>query len=773
MPSHRSRVPLVAVSRPRAWIVAVALVAAATAVRAVLDPVLGAVSPWALYLLAVLAAAAYGGLAPGLLAVGLATVAGLNLFVEPRQSFAFEAQHELASVLVFDGVALALVATAARMRGALDEREAERSAADRERARATAILESITDAFFAVDAAWRFTYVNPRAEAYYGRRREDMLGRSLWEVLPEKKGTGFEEAFREARDRAAAVHFEAQSPETRRWVEVHAYPADDGLAVYFRDVTEQRRARDELARLNAELRAKVRELETVIDIAPVAIAIARDPHCDVVTANRAFHELVGTRAGHNVALDGAIDDAPYRVRRDGRWLGADELPLQQAAASGQPDEFEVELVRADGAVRRIYGHAAALFAADGRVRGAIAAMLDLTEQQRAAEERERLLAASEQARAEAERASRAKDEFLAVLSHELRSPLQGVLGWVTLLRRGRLDEAQRQRALETIERVVRAQAELVNGILDQSKAARGRVEVQAVRVSLREVLHGTVEEMLPDARSRGLEVATTLDDCGPVVGDPERLHQVFRNILQNAIKFTPSGGRIDVRCLRHDGTAVTEVRDTGIGIAPAFLPRVFERFTQADATTTRRFGGVGLGLAIAQQLVELQGGRIEAQSEGEGRGATFRVHLPVAPDAAPGHCHDDEPRDADLRGLRVLVVEDDADVREPVALALGERGARVETAGSVREAIAACARRRPDVVVSDLSMPDEDGYALVAQLRRAPGTGRVRAIALTGLASPADRGNVLRAGFDAHVAKPVDPDALVRVIRSVACDEVA
>jgi signal transduction histidine kinase len=381
---------------------------------------------------------------------------------------------------------------------------------------------------------------------------------------------------------------------------------------------------------------------------------------------------------------------------------------------------------------------------------------------RAAAERETLLHEAERARAEAESASRAKDEFLAVLSHGLRTPLQGVLGWVSLLRDGRLDAAQQGRALQAIEHSTRLHTRLVNDLLDVSCIISGELTVESRPLDLSAAVREAIDQLRPRAAARGVTLDASVAECGVTLGDPERLHQVLDNLLSNALTFTPPGGTVSVRCERDGRDVVIVVEDTGEGIAAEFLPRLFERFQQADSSISRYHGGLGLGLAIARRVVELHGGCITADSAGVGRGATFTVRLPVREPEHPGSAPSPWSAPGALSGRHILVVEDDADSREAIALALSLEGASVESAGSVHEALGRLGSTRFEAVVSDLSMPGADGFMLLEQLR-AHGV-EAPAIAVSGFATPEDRARALAAGFSVHMAKPIDVEVLLRTV---------
>ena len=402
----------------------------------------------------------------------------------------------------------------------------------------------------------------------------------------------------------------------------------------------------------------------------------------------------------------------------------------------------------------------------------------LAARQRAEVEREQLLALERAARAEMEAASRAKDEFLAVLSHELRTPLQPILGWVKVLRQQRLDDRTTGRALETIERNARTQAQIIEDLLDISRIIAGKLHVELHPMSLVPVIEGAVEAVRAAADAKSLRITTDLDQHRVEVnGDAHRMQQVMWNLLSNAVAFTPSGGGVHVALTQNGGDVVICVSDTGRGISPDFLPHMFERFRQADSTSTRRHGGLGLGLAIVRHIMELHQGTVRADSEGEGRGATFTVTLPLLAGGARVLSHHERPQaevDAAtgpvLEGLRVLVVDDDADTCELLTTVLGYYGADVSSAGSVSEALAVMEHEWPQVLVSDIAMPGEDGYALVQRLRvieRERGQ-HVPALALTAHARASDTERAYLAGFEAHVAKPVEPAELAQIIARLA-----
>jgi signal transduction histidine kinase/ActR/RegA family two-component response regulator len=397
------------------------------------------------------------------------------------------------------------------------------------------------------------------------------------------------------------------------------------------------------------------------------------------------------------------------------------------------------------------------------------------QQERAAsrEELAHALRREQDARAHAESANRAKDEFLATLSHELRTPLNAILGWSGLLRDAGGDPERLARGLAVIDRNGRTLAQLVSDLLDMSRIAAGRIEVEHADVDLLEAIDDAVEALRAAARAKGVALSRSAGPELPrVVGDAGRLRQVAWNLVSNAVKFTPPGGSVDVRLVREGGAAVLEVKDTGVGMSRDFLPVVFDPFVQAEGASVRRHGGLGLGLAITKQLVALHGGTIHAESDGPGRGSTFRVVVPETartPALAPVVA--DTRRE--LGGARVLVVDDEGDSRDVLLQLLASWGAQTVGAASVREALEAIAREPPDLIVSDIAMPGEDGFSFVRELRRleaARGARPVPVAALTAFARPEDRQRALSAGFDAHLAKPVDPTTLHATIAGLLRD---
>jgi PAS domain S-box-containing protein len=447
--------------------------------------------------------------------------------------------------------------------------------------------------------------------------------------------------------------------------------------------------------------------------------------------------------------------------------------------AGEMYEGDIPALRRDGAVMTVRVSNSPLVDAQGQVIGYIGISVDITEQKRIEDERVRLLELERAAREVAETASLAKDEFLATVSHELRTPLNAMLGWIYLLRTGRLDPVTHERALETIERNTRLQAQLIEDLLDVSRIIAGKLRLNIRPMDISSAIVAAIESLRLAAEARGVEYRFVSDpSAGVIICDPDRMQQVIWNLLSNAIKFTPRGGHVEIRLERENEHALIVVKDTGQGISPEFLPYVFDRFRQADSSATRIHSGIGLGLSIVRHLVELHGGTVMAESAGLDQGSTFTVRLPLIGSQSKS-AEVFRPEDfsslaslrlAALDGLRVLVVEDDSDARELLATLFGRCRVDVRAVASCAEALRVIQEQKPDVLVSDIAMPGEDGYTLIRRLRQLDPDhgGRIPAIALTAYARDEDRDRALAAGFQAHLTKPVEPAELTAVVASLA-----
>ena len=445
--------------------------------------------------------------------------------------------------------------------------------------------------------------------------------------------------------------------------------------------------------------------------------------------------------------------------------------------AGERVSWEYEIVGLKGTRRWMETHAVPLPLPDGRV-GQLAVTRDVTARKQFEQEREMLLQSERAARSDAERASQLKDEFLATLSHELRTPLNAIVGWSQILSVDS-DREELEEGLETVRRNAFAQTRLIEDLLDLSRIISGKVRLDVQSVDLPKVIEEALDSVRPAAEAKGIRLRRVIDPlAGNISGDPMRLQQVVWNLLTNAIKFTPKEGKVDVILERVNSHLEITVHDSGIGIDPEFLPVIFERFRQVDSSTTRSFGGLGIGLSIVKQLVELHGGSIRVKSAGVGQGSTFMIALPLAPIRHNGvrdHPATVQPAkmdfpQMDLAGVKVLVVDDESDARALVKRVLTQCGAEVQTAGSAAEGLDAIRSFRPHVLVSDIGMPGTDGYQFIRSVRSlAPDDGgKIPAVALTAFARSEDRVNTMLAGYQVHVTKPIEPQELAVTVHSLS-----
>jgi PAS domain S-box-containing protein len=451
--------------------------------------------------------------------------------------------------------------------------------------------------------------------------------------------------------------------------------------------------------------------------------------------------------------------------------------ISRIARGERVDHFETIRVTKSGRLIEVSVTVSPIKDGTGTVVGASKILRDITERRHAELERDRMLAKERELREHAERADRIKNEFLATLSHELRTPLTAILGWAQILRSESLPADNVRRAGDVIYRNAQMQAQLVEELLDMNRILMGKVRIDVQPLELSAVIEAAIESVQPSVEAKGIRMVKLLDPlAGPVRGDPTRLQQVVWNLLSNAVKFTPKGGRVEVALERVNSHVEISVSDTGIGIQPEFLAHVFDRFSQADASTTRRYSGLGLGLAIVKHLVELHGGTVHAKSAGEGLGATFRVALPLSParhSTEADRVHPGAPCSApidwtppDLSGKAVLLVEDDPDSAEIVSRILGRSGAKVTIAFSANEALAMGLISQFDLLISDIGMPGMDGFELIKSIRaldKAAG-GKIPAVALTAFSRTEDRRSAMMLGYDVFLSKPVDPWELVAVV---------
>jgi PAS domain S-box-containing protein len=495
--------------------------------------------------------------------------------------------------------------------------------------------------------------------------------------------------------------------------------------------------------------------------------VSKDLNGIITSWNRAAERLFGYKAEEVIGKPVSILIPSERP---------DEEPtiLARLRRGERIDHYETIRVRKDGQRLHVSLTVSPIKNAEGRIVGASKIARDISEQKRAQEEIATLLASERSAREEAEVANRAKDEFLAVLSHEMRTPLTAMLGWLTILRGHRLDEETTKHAIETVERNAKAQAQLIEDLVDVSRIVGGKLNLEVRPVDLLSVIDASVDVVRPAVAAKQIHLEVNTEKAvPPVSADPARLQQVIWNLLSNAVKFTPKGGTIEVRVSQVESSAEIVIRDNGIGISEDFLPLVFERFRQAESVATRSHRGMGLGLAIVRHLVELHGGTVIAESEGENKGSTFTIRLPLAAVKYSGDVlierdHKGNGHDHALDGVRILLVEDEPDASELIALVLKGSGAHVEAVDSVGDAMQRMPLFIPDLLLSDIGLPVESGYDLIRKVRSlSTNMNKVPAIALTAFATENDRKKSLSAGFQAHLAKPVEPADLVRTIQTL------
>jgi signal transduction histidine kinase/ActR/RegA family two-component response regulator len=500
-----------------------------------------------------------------------------------------------------------------------------------------------------------------------------------------------------------------------------------------------------------ELRQRLQSLQAIIARAPVPIAIAHDPECRFISANHALSSLLRLPDDANISLTPPPGERPpYRIQRNGRDLPADELPMQYAIAHRTAVANDIEMVLADGTVVYVQNDVELLFDTKGRIYGCVSVCIDMT-RQRLAE-----IALRD--------ADRRKDEFLATLSHELRNPLAPMRTAIEIMRVARGDADLVEKARTTLERQLHQLVRLTDDLLDVSRITHDKVELRRERIDLRAVLQASVESMRPTIDSH--EHTLTLDlPKEPLWANADfaRLAQAFSNLLSNAAKYTPRGGRIHVAASAAGDFATVSVSDTGVGISPTKLPRIFDMFTQLQEHGDRTYGGLGIGLTLAKRLIELHGGTIEASSEGPGRGSVFTVRLPTAAVACPG---DTLSRDGDSRPVgpcRVLVAEDHPDSAEMMRLMLSFKGHDVRIADDGERAVAIAEEFEPQIAFLDIGMPRLDGYEAARRIRARLGS-RVLLVALTGWGQDEEKRRSHEAGFDHHLTKPPEPEILDRLI---------
>ncbi|MDI1445532.1 ATP-binding protein [Polyangium sp. 6x1] len=667
------------------------------------------------------------------------------------------------------------------------------------------LLAHVPFGFAFLDHACRYELVNTTLARMNGLPAKDHRGRTLHEVVP-TFAPMVEPLVRKVLATGESIEgIEMTVAPMDRADEERAYRLDlfpvlapDGavasVGVLLVDITERKRAdrmEGEIREARARAEQSLSKLEAILGSMAEAVLVSDAQgnfvSLDPSTRNpsgsgiRADGRPLSPAIGMNLR-DFAGETALSTL--DGRELPLAEWPISRAIRGEVFNDLDLRLHRTTGEMLVVRYAGRAVRDAHGHVELGVVTMRDVTRELRAAEEREALLASERAARAEAQRASRLKDEFLATVSHELRTPLTAIAGWSQILRKPGLAQATVSRGLEVIDRNARLLTQLISDLLDVGRIVSGKLKLDVSSVDLEVVIDAALESVRHAADAKSIELSRCEGERGrTILGDPARIQQIAWNLLSNAIKFTSRGGLVEVSCTSHDTRVEIAVKDTGQGITPEFLPHVFERFRQADASAARQHGGLGLGLAIVRHLAELHGGRVRAESEGPGKGARFVVELPVAPisdDTEPkapsARAPSPERAQAslanvhDLSGARVLVVDDEPDTRDVVQRLLEEHGADVVAAASAEEALALVEARSIDVLVSDLGMPGMDGFALIREIRSGKRLepSRLPAIALTAFVRAEDRRRALASGYQAHIEKPIEPMELIAAVGALS-----
>ena len=637
----------------------------------------------------------------------------------------------------------------------------ERKRLERDARHCAAIVSSTDDAIISKNLDGTVVSWNPAAERLFGYRAAEVVGRSIRLIVPDDRQHEEDEVLNRVRRGDIVDHFETLRVRKDGTLVPISLTVSPIRSASGEIVGASKIARD-LSRTQNLQRDAVR-LVAIVDSSDDAI-VSKDLNGIVTSWNASAESMFG------YTKDEMIGQSIRRLLPDDRQQEEDDV-LYRIRRGERVEHYETLRRRKDGTVIPISLSVSPILSENGTVIGASKIARDITERRRAEQERLRLLEIARDA-------SRLKDEFLATLSHELRTPLNAIVGYIRMMQSGLLTGEKQTRAVDTVSRNVNSLVQIVEDVLDVSRIISGKLRLEMQAVDLPGVVQAAVATVRPAADAKGIAIETI---SGPraetVSGDPERLQQILWNLLSNAVKFTDRGGHVEVRLTRVNAHVEVTVTDTGAGIPAAFLPHVFERFRQADAGITRTHGGLGLGLAITRHLVELQGGRIYAGSEGPGKGSTFRIQMPVSSGDQVG---DGDPSRASraaphlvmprLDGIRVLAVDDDRDALALVQEILEATGAAVETAASARQALESIERTAPDVLLADLGMPQMSGFDLIELVRQSerPEIQRMPAIALTAYARSEDRAKVLRSGFQIHLSKPVDPGELMAAVAALA-----
>jgi PAS domain S-box-containing protein len=637
------------------------------------------------------------------------------------------------------------------------------------------LIDASVDGIFAFDRDCRLIAWNRAMQRITGLAQDEVLGKRVVDVFPFLQDLGNEPCFTavlEGKETVSENH--PYGPLETGVFESHYSPLLDennenagGIAV-ITDITARKQAEE-------ATHAAYKRLAFHVESSPLAV-VEWDSDFRVSRWSESAERLFGWKA----------DDVIGKHVNEWRFVFTDDVDAVALVTNRQREGVEVQGVQRnrnytrDGAILFCEWYNSVLCDDRGKLVSVLSLVLDVTAKQSAEEERAAALLRERAARRHAEEADRLKDEFLATLSHELRTPLTSILGWASMIRNGEVEGANATRAIETIERNARSQARLIDDLLDVSRIITGNLRLDLHPLNLAPIVDAALDALRPTADAKGIQLRTRFEpgEC-LVKGDPNRLRQVIWNLLSNSIKFTQRGGSVNIDLTCVESTARLSVSDTGEGISAEFLPYVFDRFRQAEGSISRRQGGLGLGLAVVRHLVELHGGTINAESEGLGHGSVFIVDLPLAQERRDPARAEERRREVERRGsrsgvvrldgLHVLLVEDDDDSRKLLGTMLKRYGARVTSTKSVKEAMQVFEGELPDVLVSDIGMPDEDGYELIRKLRSAPPEkgGLTPAIALTGYASRKDRERALAAGYHQHIAKPIEQSDMIGAIAAL------
>ena len=636
----------------------------------------------------------------------------------------------------------------------------------------TRLIDASVDGIFAFDRDCKIVAWNRAMERISGRSSADVLGQRVVDVFPFLREPGTDDCV------AAALAGKGSVSENHPYgpgvFESHYSPLHDeadnvagGIAV-ITDITARKQAED-------AAHTAYRQLAFHVESSPLAV-VEWDSDFRVSRWSASAERLFGWKA----------DDVIGKHVNEWRFVFADDVDAVALVTNRQREGVEVHGVQRNrnytraGTVLFCEWYNSVLRDDRGKLVSVLSLVLDVTARQSAEEERAASLLRERDARRHAEEADRLKDEFLATLSHELRTPLTSILGWASMIRNGEVEGSNTTRAIETIERNARSQARLIDDLLDVSRIITGNLRLDLHPLNLAPIVDAALDALRPTADVKGIKLQTHFvpEEC-LVKGDPNRLRQVIWNLLSNAIKFTQRGGSVSIDLTCVESTARLTVGDTGDGISPDFLPYVFDRFRQAEGSISRKQGGLGLGLAVARHLVELHGGTITAESEGLGQGSVFTVDLPLAQERRDPARAEERRREVERRrsrsgvirldGVHVMLVEDDDDSRKLLGTMLKRHGARVTSTKSAAEALEAFANEVPDVLISDIGMPDQDGYELIRKLRSLPPEkgGNTPAIALTGYASRKDRERALSSGYHQHMAKPIEQVDMIAAIAAI------